>query len=109
MDRLRALWITALGPGMRQGELLGLRWEDVDLEAGRLRVRHTLGRVDGKLTLLEPKTERSRRTVVLPTEVAADKVEAHYHDGVLELKLPKTEASTAKTIAAVLIDQAFRR
>jgi integrase len=68
-DRLRALWITALGTGMRQGELLGLRWEDVDLAAGRLRVRHTLGRVDGKLTLLEPKTERSRRTVMLPSVV----------------------------------------
>jgi integrase len=70
-DRLRALWVTALGTGCRQGELLALRWEDVDLEAGALRVRHTLARVDGKLTLLEPKTDRSRRTVMLPEVVVA--------------------------------------
>lgn len=65
-DRHRALWVTALGTGMRQGELLALRWDDVDLEARRLQVRHTLARVHGKLVLLEPKTERSRRTLVLP-------------------------------------------
>jgi integrase len=68
-DRYRALWITALGTGLRQGELLALRWEDVDLTAGRLWVRHTLANVDGTLTLLEPKTDRSRRLVVLPAPV----------------------------------------
>ena len=65
-DRYRALWVTALGTGLRQGELLGLRWADVDLDARRLTVRHTLARVDGRLALLEPKTARSRRTLVLP-------------------------------------------
>ncbi len=45
-------WITALGTGLRQEELLALRWDDVDLEQRRLRVRHTLGRVEGKLVLL---------------------------------------------------------
>lgn len=70
-DRHRALYTTALGTGLRQGELLGLRWEDVDLDTGRLRVRHTLANVDGTLTLLEPKTERSRRTISLPAVVAA--------------------------------------
>ncbi len=68
-DRHRALWITALGTGLRQGELLALRWEDVDLEAGRLRVRHSLANVDGTLTLQEPKTDRSRRSLVLPESV----------------------------------------
>ena len=68
-DRYRALWITALGTGLRQGELLALRWEDVDLKAGRLWVRHTLANVDGTLTLLGPKTDRSRRLVVLPEAV----------------------------------------
>lgn len=69
--RLHALWVTALGTGLRQGELLGLRWEDVDMDGGRLSVRHTLQRVDGVLTLLEPKTERSRRTIALPEVVLA--------------------------------------
>jgi site-specific recombinase XerD len=51
-DRLEALYVLAIHTGMRQGELLALRWEDVDLEAGVLRVRGT-------------KTARSRRTVKL--------------------------------------------
>lgn len=68
-DRHLALYVTALGTGLRQGELLGLRWDDVDLEAGRLRVRHTLANVKGQLTLLEPKTDRSRRTVMLADAV----------------------------------------
>ncbi len=69
-DRLQALWVTALATGLRQGELLALRWEDVDLDdAQTLRVRHTLARVNGKLELLEPKTDRSRRTVALPDMV----------------------------------------
>jgi integrase len=75
-DRLQALWVVALGTGCRQGELLGLRWEDVDLDAQRLRVRHTLGRVEGKLVLLEPKTERSRRSIVLP-EVVVSALRGH--------------------------------
>jgi integrase len=68
-DRHRALWLTALGTGLRQGELLALRWEDVDLEEGRLRVRHSLANVDCELTLQEPKTNRSRRSLVLPEAV----------------------------------------
>ncbi|MGH2407135.1 MAG: tyrosine-type recombinase/integrase [Candidatus Limnocylindrales bacterium] len=70
-DRYRALYVIALGTGLRQGELLGLRWRDVDLEAGRLQVRHTLACVEGGLTLLEPKSDRSRRTVMLPEVVTA--------------------------------------
>ncbi len=76
-DRLRALWVTALATGLRQGELLALRWQDVDLEGRKtLRVRHTLARVDGKLELLEPKTDRSRRSVSLP-EVVDTALRAH--------------------------------
>ena len=41
-DRLEALYSLAVHRGLRQGELLGLRWEDVDLEAGKLQVRRTL-------------------------------------------------------------------
>ena len=66
-DRLEALYVTALGTGLRQGELLALRWQDADLERGELTVRHTLGRFT---RALEPtKTERSRRTVRLPRRV----------------------------------------
>jgi len=70
-DRWLGLYVTALGTGLRQGELLGLRWDDLDLDARRLAVRHTLARVGGALTLLEPRTDRSRRSVVLPEFVVA--------------------------------------
>lgn len=45
-----------LANARRQDELLALRWDDVDLEEPKLRVRHTLARVNGTLGLLEPKT-----------------------------------------------------
>jgi integrase len=41
-DRLEALYVVALHCGLRQGELFGLRWSDVDLEEGTLRVNRTL-------------------------------------------------------------------
>lgn len=65
-DRFESLYLVAIATGLRQGELLGLQWNDVDLNGGTVRVRHSLQRVTGTLTLVEPKTERSRRTVKLP-------------------------------------------
>ncbi len=75
-DRDEALYVLAVTTGMRQGELLGLRWEDVDLERGVLRVRHTLTRVRGKVFLGEPKTPKSRRSVKL-TATAVEALRAH--------------------------------
>lgn len=66
-DRLEALYVLSVGVGLRQGEALALRWIDLDLDAEMLTVRHSLQRIDGKLTLTEPKTSRSRRTVLLPS------------------------------------------
>jgi integrase len=70
-DRLGPLFHVAIASGLRQGELFGLRWQDVDLTAGVLHVRHALQRVDGTLTLVEPKTVLSRRTVTLPASAVA--------------------------------------
>jgi integrase len=68
-DPRGALYITALGTGLRQGELLALRWSDVDLVRGELTVRHTLGRFSRQP---EPtKTPRSRRTLRLPQQVVS--------------------------------------
>ena len=75
-DRDEALYIVAIATGLRQGELLGLRWSDVDLSGGTLRVCHALQRVDGSLQLVETKTARSRRTVTLPA-IALDALRAH--------------------------------
>jgi integrase len=55
-ERLEALYVLAVTTGMRQGELLGLKWQDVELEAGTLGVRRTLTRRGGKMALGEPKT-----------------------------------------------------
>ncbi len=64
--RLEALYSVALAVGLRQGEALGLRWDDVDLESGQVEVRKQLQRLDGEFRLVEPKTSKSRRTVDLP-------------------------------------------
>ncbi len=62
-DRWEALVALALASGMRQSELLGLKWGDVDLATGTLRVQRQLGR-DGRFA--EPKTKKARRTIDLP-------------------------------------------
>ena len=74
-DRLEALYSVALSVGLRQGEALGLRWEDVDLDTGTITVRKALQRLNGVFELVEPKTARSRRTIALPqTAVTALRV-----------------------------------
>jgi integrase len=60
-DRLEALFSVALAMGMRQGEALGLKWEDVDFESRTLRVRRALQSVKGGLELSELKSKNSRR------------------------------------------------
>ena len=76
-DRLSALYVLALTTGMRQGELLALRWADLDLPGRRLAVRGSLHRdPGGGWTIREPKTERSRRQVLLPP-MAVKALQAH--------------------------------
>jgi len=66
-DRLEALYLLAVTLGLRQGELLGLSWADIDLGAGSLRVHHALQRFEHEYHLVEPKSARSRRTMMLPS------------------------------------------
>lgn len=61
----------ALMTGMRQGEVCALRWLDVDLDTGYLRVNHALSRSKGSYKLESPKTEKSRRTIPLGKELVA--------------------------------------
>ena len=58
--------LLAATTGLRRGELLGLKWSVVDLEAGELQVTATLQRVRGVTSLVPPKTDRSRRKISLP-------------------------------------------
>jgi integrase len=75
-DKLEALYVLAVHTGMRQGELLALKWEDVDLNAGVIHIRHTLTRSGGRISLGEPKTKGSRRPVHL-TGAAVQALRSH--------------------------------
>lgn len=66
-DRHEALYTLAVSLGLRRGEVLGLRWSDVDIQKKRLTIAAALQRVKGEgLVLVETKTARSRRMVSLP-------------------------------------------
>ena len=63
-----ALFLLEMQTGLRKGEILGLHWEDIDFESGKLYVRHKLCRITGedgkaKLVLMEPKTLTSKRSI----------------------------------------------
>jgi integrase len=75
-DRLEALYLVALGVGLRQGEILGLAWSDIGFVSSTLAVRHALQRVDGRLILVEPKSVTSHRVVVMPA-IVLDALRAH--------------------------------
>lgn len=75
-DPFGPLYVLSIASGLRQGELLGLRWSDMDLESRTVSVRRALQRVNGQLIAVEPKTARSRRDVSLPT-VALDALRLH--------------------------------
>ncbi len=65
-DDLEALYAIATSVGMRQGELLGLRWRDVDGETDTVNVRYQLAVHDPSTMLAELKTKSSRRTISPP-------------------------------------------
>lgn len=70
-DRLASIWHLLLTTGMRRGELLGLRWSDLDLASGRLTIRSTMTMVDGVPQAGTPKTKTSSRTVSIDPRTAA--------------------------------------
>jgi integrase len=59
-DHLEALYVLAITAGLRKGELLGLKWDDVDLEAGAIQVRRTLSPTKGGFVFGEPKNGKGR-------------------------------------------------
>ncbi len=64
--------VLAASTGMRRGEVLGLHWQDVSLDAATLQVAQVVELVGGKVSLKEPKTERSRRTIALPERLVQE-------------------------------------
>lgn len=66
-SRLYVPCLLAVGTGLRLGEILALRWEDLDLKAGTLSVRQALEQTKAGLAFKQPKTAKSRRVVALPS------------------------------------------
>ncbi len=64
-DRLETMFTLAVTTGMRQGEILGLRWEDLDLDAGVVRVRRTLSWDGRRIVFAPPKTAKGKRSIGL--------------------------------------------
>ena len=65
-DRYAALYQLALSTGMRQGELLGLQWKDINWDRKTITVQRQLTRIPGgKLEFVQPKTRSSVRTISL--------------------------------------------
>jgi integrase len=83
--RLEALYVLAIHTGMREGELLGLKWEDVDLGRDVLRLRRALVREGGKVVLGDLKTPKSRRSVRL-THAASDALRNHLERQLKEIE-----------------------
>jgi integrase len=70
-DRLGILWRLAIITGLRESELLGLAWENVDLATGRLRIVNQLARVDGGWYFVPPKVARKVATIAVDPETSA--------------------------------------
>ena len=64
--RLEAMLTLALATGMRRGELLALRWQDIDVQHACLYVRHSANRLPGGYRVTEPKTASGKRKILLP-------------------------------------------
>ena len=99
-DRLYAAWALAATTGMRRGEVLGLTWQELDLDAGRASITRTLTVVGGyELHFSEPKTAAGRRLVALdPQTVAA--LEAHREAQLLERSLMREAYSDSDLVFA---------
>jgi len=78
-DDLEALYAIATSVGMRQAELLGLRWRDVDRDLGRINVRHQLKVINRAPSFVELKTKQSRRAITMPPPVLAILRKHHTH------------------------------
>lgn len=70
-DKHAALYVLALHTGMRLGEMIGLRWGDIDFERGTLAVRRTVTHGNAGLTIGTPKTAAGKRSIALPAPCLA--------------------------------------
>ena len=103
------LLLLELTTGLRRGEILALRWDDLDFRTGTLRVERQVQRIQGKLVVSQPKTRASCRSILLPAPVL--EILAQYRQSVSShwmFPFPKKEdspldpAAVRKKLSAVL-------
>ena len=92
LDRLRGHWLylptlLAVSTGLRRGEVLGLRWADMDLGAATLQVNQAVQVVRRKIVIVAPKTERSQRIINLPAGLLPELARHRKDQIALRLKL----------------------
>ena len=101
--------LLALTTGMRRGEILGLKWEDINFETGELHICRQVTCVDGKIIVSTPKTKTSERIIILPESVVG--VLSKYKDTVnsewvfpspLNKDLPREPTSVYKKTQRIL-------
>jgi integrase len=100
-ERDRPLWATAMYAGLRRGELRALRWEDVDLASGVIRVRRSWDRVAGEI---EPKSSAGQRKVpiaaVLRSRLVAHRLDAGGAPGTLVFPSDRSAPFDPSTVSA---------
>jgi len=84
-DRFEALYVLAIHCGLREGEILGLKWDDLDLEAGKLSVRRTLSETKEVGRIFEPPKNGKGRNVTL-TPGAIETLRAHLQRQLAEIE-----------------------
>ena len=108
-DNCFELLLLELTTGLRRGEILALRWDDLDFRTGTLRVERQVQRIQGKLAVSQPKTRASCRSILLPAPVL--EILAQYRQSVSShwmFPSPKKEdspldpAAVRKKLSAVL-------
>jgi integrase len=82
-DRLKPLFLLAITGGLRQGELFGLKWDDIDFNAAAVSVRRTIVQLGNEFIINEPKTAKGRRRVELPA-LAMESLHEHRRQMMIE-------------------------
>lgn len=123
------IYLLAITTGMRKGELLGLHWEDVNLDRQTISIRHTLVDIQGKVHLGQPKSDTAKRTISLPdnvcvtlkdiqldsgyvfktsndTPISQRNLTRHFHTSLKKVGLPLTSFHTLRHTAATILLQA---
>ena len=103
------LLLLELTTGLRRGEILALRWDDLDFRTGTLRVERQVQRIQGKLAVSQPKTRASCRSILLPAPVL--EILAQYRQSVTSRWMfpsprkgdsPRDPTAVRKKLSAVL-------